>query len=197
MGCEGSPIEFEDVMPPELQNLRKYQAKIADQALREGKTATPYGGPLAPYPDQLMLQGANMMKGLGGYSPYQMPAFMMGGGGTGYDAGWGTGPGRGSGSGGQPPPIGPPGPPGSISVPPPQMAPQQAQGMPPTQGPPPGMPSMPPGMPPGMPQPGMGGMPPGMGMPGQSSGMGNQGLMALLQMMQSRGGMPNYGTSRR
>lgn len=89
MGCEGSKIEYEDIMPPELQALRKKIAAYTSGKMGQTATALPEGFPLSAQVNPLQTNAANIMN-------------MLMGGGVMGNTGYNTSPGGygGAGAGG-------------------------------------------------------------------------------------------------
>ncbi len=80
MGCEGEPIELQDYMPPELQELRKKIAAFTGGKLGQTATAMPEGMPLSAPVNQLQLNAAQMMNQLMGAGQFSMPPYRTSGG---------------------------------------------------------------------------------------------------------------------
>ncbi len=66
MGCEGSEIEYKDIMPAELQALRKKIATYTSGKMGQTATALPEGFPLSAQVNPLQTNAANIMNMLMG-----------------------------------------------------------------------------------------------------------------------------------
>ncbi len=64
--CTGQKIPYEDIMPQELQNLRKQMATGTSYQLTQGNNATPYPGPLTAPQDPLSAMASSIMMGMMG-----------------------------------------------------------------------------------------------------------------------------------
>jgi hypothetical protein len=70
------PAPMEELIPPEMQSLRKLLAQLAQGQI--GKATTPYTGPLVAQRDPMWNAGASGMMGLAGYGPYEAEKFVSG-----------------------------------------------------------------------------------------------------------------------
>lgn len=65
--CQGEPIEYQDVMPEELQALRKSIATWLEPMVGQRATALPEGMPVAAGTSPLTYQAQDVMSGMMGY----------------------------------------------------------------------------------------------------------------------------------
>lgn len=91
MGCEGEPIELQDYMPKEMQELRKKITAYTSGKLGQTAEAMPEDMPLSAPVNELQLNAAQMMNQLLGAGQFSMPPYRTGG-------GWGSSGGGGGGN---------------------------------------------------------------------------------------------------
>jgi len=81
--CSGDEIDYTELLPEELQNLRKQLAAFASAKMGAAgtsglQTATPYLGPMSTGLDPMSLMAANIMMAYGNQLPYMSPTMFSG-----------------------------------------------------------------------------------------------------------------------
>ena len=78
MCCTGQEIQYKDIMPPELQNLRRQLTGITSNKVEGGITATPLpkGMPLSAPVNPASMAALNIMMGMMGQGGYTQPQFI-------------------------------------------------------------------------------------------------------------------------
>ena len=72
--AEGKPTEFTMGVPEDVKAMRNSLIQMLTSGL--GRGATPYGGPIAPQTNPMMLGAANMLNQMMGYGQYKQPGYM-------------------------------------------------------------------------------------------------------------------------
>ncbi len=83
MGGGGQEIDYTELLPQELQDLRKKLAAFASAQMGEQgttglRTATPYLGPMSSGLDPMSLMASNIMMAYGNQLPYNLPNMFYG-----------------------------------------------------------------------------------------------------------------------